>query len=188
MHQPPHLSLQPQLLCSKRRRRQKGGPRVRRGQRWRRCEGVDDDNGGRADSADAELADDAGDVAAAAVARDLVSGAAIPAGGGGGGEGLGCSVGASGWFSRCLTSCCRPMQPLILSVLRRLLSADASPPVCLVCLPSRLPLVCQLVVASPLLSRRRRLRLATLPRPLLRHLVVATRNAPLVAPLPPLDL
>ena len=53
---------------------------------------------------------------------------------------------------------------------------------------SRLPLGCQLVVASPLLSRRRQLRLATLPRPLLCHLVVATRNAPLVAPSPPLVL
>ena len=36
------------------------------------------------DFADAELADDAGDVAAAAVARDLARGAAIPSGGGGG--------------------------------------------------------------------------------------------------------
>ena len=119
-----------------------------------------------------------------------ISRGALPSrrGGGGGGGGLGCSAGASGWLLRRLTSCHRPPPPLVLSALRRLLSADASPPVCLVCLPSRLPLVCQLVVASPLLSRRRRLRLATLPRPLLRHLVVATRNAPLVAPPPPLVL
>jgi hypothetical protein len=127
-----------------------------------------------------------GDVAAAAIARDLARGAAIPAGGEGGGGGLGCSAGASGWLLQRLTSCCRPPPPLVLSAICRLLSADASPPVFLVCLPSRLPLVCQLVVASPLLSRRRRLRLATLPRPLLRHLVVATRNAPLVAPPPSL--
>ena len=44
-----------------------------------------------ADFADAELADDAGDVDAAAVARDLARG------GGGGGGG---SAGASGWLSR----------------------------------------------------------------------------------------
>jgi hypothetical protein len=56
-------------------------------------------DGGRADFADAELADDAGDVAAAVVLRDLTRGAAIPAGGGGGGGGLGCSAGASGWLS-----------------------------------------------------------------------------------------
>jgi hypothetical protein len=41
------------------------------------------------DFADIELADDAGDVAAAAVARDLARGAAITAGGGGGGVGGG---------------------------------------------------------------------------------------------------
>ena len=81
LHQPPHLSLQPQLLRSRRRRRQKGAPRVRRGRQRRRCEGVDNGDGGRADIADAELADDVGDVAAAAVARDLARGAAIPAGG-----------------------------------------------------------------------------------------------------------
>ena len=132
--------------------------------------------------------ENAGDVVATSVARDLARGAAILAGGGGGGGGLGCSAGASGWLSRRLTSCHQPPPPLVLLALRRLLSADASPPVCLVCLPFRLPLVCQLVVASPLLSRRRRLRLATLPRPLLRHLVVATCNAPLVAPPPPLVL
>jgi len=57
-------------------------------------------------------------------------------GGGGGGGGLGCSAGASGWLSRHLTSCHRPPPPLVLSALRRLLSADTSPPVCLVCLPS----------------------------------------------------
>jgi len=63
--------------------------RVQRGRRLRRCEGVDDDDGG-ADFADAELADDTGDVAAAAVARDLARGATISAGGevGGGGGGL----------------------------------------------------------------------------------------------------
>jgi hypothetical protein len=47
-HQPPHLSLQPQLLRSGRCRRQKGALRVRRGRRRRQCEGVDDDDGGRA--------------------------------------------------------------------------------------------------------------------------------------------
>jgi hypothetical protein len=94
-HQPPHLLLQPQLLRSRRCRRQKGAPRVRRGRRW----GVDDDDGGRADFADAEIADDAGDVAAAAVARVLAR-AAIPVGEeGGGGGGGGGSAGASGWLS-----------------------------------------------------------------------------------------
>jgi len=160
-HQPPHLSLQPQLLHSGRCRRQKGAPRVRRGRRWRRCEGVDDDDdGGRADFADAELADDAGDVAAAAVARVLAR-AAIPAGEEGGGGGGGGSTGASGWLSRSLTSCrrrllssrrsaaCCPLMP-------PLLFASCTPP-----LP--LPLACQLVVASPLLLRRHPLCLATLP-------------------------
>jgi len=40
-----------------------------------------DDYGGRADFVDAELADDAGDVAATVIARDLARDAAIPAGG-----------------------------------------------------------------------------------------------------------
>ncbi len=52
------------------------------GRRRRRCGGVDDGDGGRADFSDAELADDAGDIATVAVARDLARGAAIPAGGG----------------------------------------------------------------------------------------------------------
>ena len=43
--------------------------------------GVDDDGSGFTDFANAELTDDAGDVAAAAIARDLVRGSAIPAGG-----------------------------------------------------------------------------------------------------------
>ena len=42
-----------------------------RGRRQRQCEGVDNNDGGRTDFADAELAEDARDVAAAAVARDL---------------------------------------------------------------------------------------------------------------------
>ncbi len=71
------------------------------------CSGVCDDDGGRADFADAELADNAGDVAAAAVARDLARGAAIPAGGEVGGGGGGGSAGASGWLSWHLTSCRR---------------------------------------------------------------------------------
>ena len=41
------------------------------------------------DFADIELADDAGDVAATAVARDLARGAVVTAGGGGGGVGGG---------------------------------------------------------------------------------------------------
>ncbi len=184
-HQPPHLLLQPQLLRSGRCRRQKGTPHVRLGRRWRRCEGVDDNDGGRADFANAELADDARDVAVATVVRVLER-AAILAGEEGGGGGGGGSAGASGWLSRSLTSCrcrllssrrsaaCCPLMP-------PLLFASCTPP-----LP--LPLVCQLVVASPLLSCRHPLRLATLPQPLLCHQVVATRNAPLVAPLAPLDL
>ena len=51
------------------------------------------------DFADAELTGDAGDITAAAVARDLTRGAAISAGGGGGGGGGGGSDGASGWLS-----------------------------------------------------------------------------------------
>ena len=46
----------------------------------------------------------------------------------------------------------------------------APPPLVRSRLPSRLPLVCQLVVASPLLSRRRRLCLAT------RRLRLSTRH------------
>jgi hypothetical protein len=185
LHQPPHLSLQPQLLHSGRCRCQKGAPRVRRGRRRRRCEGVDDDDGGRADFAKAELADDAGDVAAAAVARVLAR-ATIPAGEERGGGGGGGSTGASGWLSRRLTSCRRRL----LSSWRSAASCLLTPPLPFASCTPPLPLllVCQLVVALPLLSCRRRLCLATLPRPLLRHLVVATRNAPLVAPLLPLDL
>jgi hypothetical protein len=178
--------LQPQLLRSGRRRRQKGAPHVRRGQRRRQCKGVDNDDGGRTDFADAELADDARDVAAAAVARDLARGATIPTGGEGGGGRGGGSAGASDWLSRRLKTC-----------RRRLSSSQRSAASCPLthllpfasCTPTpRLPLVCQLVVMPPLLSRRRQLRLATLPRPLLRHLVVATCNAPLVALPPPLVL
>ena len=43
--------------------------------------GVNDNDSRHADFADIELADDVGDIAAAAVARDLVRGAAITAGG-----------------------------------------------------------------------------------------------------------
>ena len=53
------------------------------------------------DFADAELADNAGDNAAAAVAWDLARGAAIPARGGvggGGGGGGGGSDGTCGWL------------------------------------------------------------------------------------------
>ena len=99
--------LQLQLLCSGRRRRQKGAPHVRRGQQWRRCKGVNNDDGGRTDFANAELVDDAGDVAAAPVARDLARGATIPAGGKGGGGRGGGSASASGWLSRCLKLCRR---------------------------------------------------------------------------------
>ena len=51
------------------------------------------------DFADAELADNTGDVAAAAVVRDLARGATIPAGGEVGRGGGGGSAGASGWLS-----------------------------------------------------------------------------------------
>jgi hypothetical protein len=78
----------------RRRRRQKGAPCVRRGRRQWRCEGVDNNDCRHADFADKELADDAGDVAAASVARDLARGAAITEGGEeggiGGGGGLVC--------------------------------------------------------------------------------------------------
>jgi hypothetical protein len=70
----------------RRRRHQKGAPRVRRGRRQWQCEGVDNNDSRRVDFADKELADDAGDVAAAtvaaaAVARDLARGATITEGG-----------------------------------------------------------------------------------------------------------
>jgi hypothetical protein len=83
-----------------------------------------------ADFADAELADDAGDVAAAAVARDLTRGATIPAGGKEVEEEeeeeapLAPPAG-------CHDAHVVPPSPLVLSALRRLLSADAPPPVCL---------------------------------------------------------
>jgi hypothetical protein len=67
--------------------------------------GVDDNDSRRADFADIELADDAGDIAAAAVARDLVRGAAITAGGGGGGVG-GRGGGSAGASLRLLTCRC----------------------------------------------------------------------------------
>ena len=86
------------------------------GRRRRRCEG----DGGRADFSDAELADDAGDVAAVAVARDLARGAAIPAGGGegGGGGGGGSPNTTSGPRIRSnllsdLTRCCGKNTPLL---------------------------------------------------------------------------
>ena len=66
-------------------------------------QGVDDNDSRRADFADIELADDAGDIAAAAVARDLARGAAITAGGGGGGVGGG--GGGSAGASLCLLTC-----------------------------------------------------------------------------------
>jgi len=147
-HQPPHLLLLLQLLRSGRCRRQKGTPRVQLGRRRRRCEGVDDEDGGRADFADAELADDARDVAAATVARVLERDA-IPAGEEGGGGGGGGSAGASGWLSRSLTSCRRRL----LFSRRSAASCPLTPPLpyasCTTPLP--LPLVCRLVVASPLL-------------------------------------
>ena len=92
----------------------------------------------------AELVDDAGDIAAAAIARDLVMGAAIPAGGeggGGGGGGGGGSAGPSGWLSRRLTS-----------HHRRLLSSWRSTTFCpmIVCLLHASPHVC-LLFASWLL-------------------------------------
>jgi hypothetical protein len=62
----------------------KGVPLVRRGRRRSQCEGVDDDYGGHADFSDAKLVVDAGDVAAATIARDLARGATIPVGGKGG--------------------------------------------------------------------------------------------------------
>ena len=79
---------------------------VRRGRRRRQCEGVDDEDGGHADSTDTKLMDNVGDVAAAAIARDLARSAAIPAGGEGSGGERGGSAGASGWLSRRLTLCC----------------------------------------------------------------------------------
>ena len=175
----------PRFGSSGRYRHQKGTPRVRWGRRRRQCEGVDDEDGGRADFADAELTDDVREVAAATVARILET-AAIPAGEeGGGGGGIG-SAGATGWLSRSLTLCRRHLlssrcAAACCQLTLPLLFASCMPPL-------SFPLVCQLVVASPLLSRRHPLRLATLPRPLLCHQVVPTRNTPLVAPLPPLDL
>jgi hypothetical protein len=61
-----------------------GTAAARREQRaLRRCIGVDDDDGAGADFSDAELADNAGNAAAAAITRDLARSAAIPVGGGG---------------------------------------------------------------------------------------------------------
>jgi hypothetical protein len=131
--------------------------------------------------ANAKLVDDAGDVAAATVTRDLPRGAAIPAGMKGGGGGGGGSAGTSCWLSRRLMSCRRRLS----SSRRSAASCPLTPPLPFASCTPPLPL---LVVASPLLSRCRRLHLVTLPQPLLRHLVVATRNAPLVVPPPPLLL
>ena len=89
----------------RRRCHQKGVPRVQRGRRQWRCEGVENNDSRRADFADIELADDAGDVAAAAVARDLARGAAITAGGEGGGVGGG-GRGSAGASLRLSNSCC----------------------------------------------------------------------------------
>ncbi len=123
------------------RHHQKGAPRVRRGRRRRRWEGVDNDDGGRADFADAKLADDAGDVAAAAIARDLARGAAIPAGGEGGGGGGGGSAGASGWLLQSLTSRCRRLSSSLRSaascpLMPPLPFASCTPPLFASCLPA----------------------------------------------------
>ena len=58
----------------RRRRRQKGAPSVRQGQRRWQCKGVDDNDSKCADFADIELADDAGDVAAACPTRGYRTG------------------------------------------------------------------------------------------------------------------
>jgi hypothetical protein len=78
------------------------------------------------DFADAKLMDDTGEVTAAAVARDLGRGTAIPAGweGGGGGGGGGGSAGASGWLSRLLMLCRRRL----LSSRRSVASSLLTPP------------------------------------------------------------
>jgi hypothetical protein len=136
------------------------------------------------DFTDAELTEDAGDVAAAAVARDLTRGATIPAGGEEEEEEeealLAPPAGCHDASRRAATA------SLPLGTPPPLVRWRLPSRLPLACLPSRLPLVCQLVVASPLLLRR--LCLTTLPRPLLCHLVVATRKAPLVVPPPPLVL
>ena len=136
------------------------------------------------DFADAELMEDAREFAATAVARDLTRGAAILAGGEEEEEEeealMAPPAGCRG-ASRCAAATSHLLGAPPPLVHWRLPSRLP-----LACLPSRLPLVCQLVVASPLLLRR--LRLATLPRPLLRHLVIATRKAPFVVPPPPLVL
>ena len=113
---------------SGRSRRQKGVLRVRQRRQRRRCEGVDNNGGGCMDFADAELMEYAGDVAPP--------------------PSLGISRGAppSRWGGRRRRRrrrlCWRlrlvvasphvaPPPPLVLLALRRLLSADTSPPVCL---------------------------------------------------------
>ena len=104
--------------------------------------------------ANAELVDDAGDVTATTVARDLPRGAAIPAGTKGGGGGGGGSAGASGWLSRRLTSC------------RRRLSSS-------LCSASSCPLTPLLPFAS-----------CTPPLPFASCLPAGCRVAPVVAPPP----
>jgi len=128
--------LQPQLVRSGRCRHQKGTLRIRRGQRRRQCEGVDNNDGGHADFADAELVDDAGDVAAAVIARDLTRGAAIPAGEEGGRGGGGGSAGTSSWLLRCLMSCRR----CLLSSWRSAASCPLVPPLLFASCAPTLPL------------------------------------------------
>ena len=111
------------------------------------------------DFADAELMDNTGEVTAAAIARDLGRGTAIPAGwegGGGGGGGGGGSAGASSWLSRLLTSC-----------RRRLLSSRHS-------------------VASSLLMPPLLFASCTPPLPFASCLPDGCHVAPVVAPLPTL--
>ncbi len=104
--------------------------------------------------ANAELVDDAGDVTATTVARDLPRGAAIPAGTKGGGGGGGGSAGASSWLSRRLTPC------------RRHLSSS-------LCSASSCPLTPLLPFAS-----------CTPPLPFASCLPASCRVAPVVAPPP----
>ena len=81
------------------------------------------------DFANGELMDNGGDVAAAAVTRDLVRGAATLAGG----KEAERRRRRFRWRLRLVveTPHVVPPPPLVLSALRRLLSADASPPICL---------------------------------------------------------
>ena len=72
--------------------RQTGAPSAQGGQQQQQCKGVDDNGSGSADFANAKLADNTGDVATPAVARDLARSAAVLVGGeqgrGGGSAGV----------------------------------------------------------------------------------------------------